>query len=529
MCLIIVGKAEKVRSTLLNTQGLLEDIFRSNPDGIGIMYANARRGLRIFKSLPKNVAQARHFLTRMPGDERNLAIHFRWTTHGFTNKENCHPYTVVEGECALMHNGVLHTGNSADRSKSDTWHFINDFLKTAVQMAPAIVHDVGFKTLVKDFIRSTNRFVIMTRDGTCSIINAKEGIEHDELWFSNTYAWSPGLLIESYKGRYNGYQGGSFRGGRYGGSYGYGGVDYEGGYGYAPSYSGGSSGGSQSGGTQSGGTKSGHTAGAQYGGVTHNAGVTSANRFAHRGQTVSEDEQEEAAWRSIVNRTQRGWPNTGSNGASTVAPAAGAAANAGAGDRGGQDAPEEGQEGQEGRQGAAASSQWEHRPPLNDDLTTALLNADVDAFTGWLEHFPSTTLYLLFNNWMAEPTKWCQQKDLDGYSSFLYEACMNADRELLKRECEDAHASFASVAEVICYYLNWVEIDAKAVAARNPQYANGTKVADTADGPYSPFPKAPPEEGGSNDLPHEVAAAVSEAQMGQGGDSDGDGFAFMSV
>jgi predicted glutamine amidotransferase len=61
-------------------------------------------------------------------DDREIAIHFRWTTHGKTDMLNCHPYDVIPGFIAMMHNGVLHTGNAADKNKSDTWHFIQGLL-----------------------------------------------------------------------------------------------------------------------------------------------------------------------------------------------------------------------------------------------------------------------------------------------------------------------------------------------------------------------------------------------------------------
>jgi hypothetical protein len=450
MCLIIVGKADKLKSTLLNTNGMLEDIYRSNPDGIGIMYAS-RRGLRIFKRLPKTVAQARHFLARMPGDERNLAVHFRWTTHGNTDKLNCHPYTVVEGECALMHNGVLHTGNNNDRSKSDTWHFIKDYLEGAVKLAPQIVHDAGFKALVKDYIRMSNRFVFMTRDGTMSIINSKEGIEHDGLWFSNTYAWRPAVLIPNHNSGYN-YRS---RGG-YGGVYGYG--DDE--YGY----------GSYQGGAQSGNTKS---------EPTHTNGVTRATRFAHRDQEVAgagakgaeggagytaADEQEADKWREVVQRTQANrWPNSGSSGGPAPTPASGGspAVHTGGTDRDGQRAVQK-----EAEQGGSAA---EEGFPTIVTLAETLLNADIDQMEQWLEAYPTTTVHMLFNRWKPSPTRFCDPASLDGYSRFIYDACINEDRKLLVAECQRIDASHAIVAEVIQYYLNWttrlVEKPAKAPAA----------------------------------------------------------------
>ena len=196
MCLIITGQSNKIRATLTNTHGLLSDIFTSNPDGIGIMYATTK-GLKIVKTLPKNYADAFAFIGKLPDDDRELAIHFRWTTHGNTDLTNCHPYDVVNGYVAMMHNGILHTGNKADATKSDTWHFIKDYLAEAVHEHPALVHNAGYLTMIAEFI-GDNRFVFMDGDGRMSHVNYDQGVEHEGMWFSNTYAWSPSRLIPNY-------------------------------------------------------------------------------------------------------------------------------------------------------------------------------------------------------------------------------------------------------------------------------------------------------------------------------------------
>ena len=197
MCLIITGQSSKVRSTLLDTHGLLSDIFTSNPDGIGFMYGTAK-GLKVTKTLPKNLGDATAFIQRLPQDDREIAIHFRWTTHGKTDMLNCHPYDVIPGFIAMMHNGVLHTGNAADKTKSDTWHFIKDYLHSAVSSAPDLVYDKGFVSMMEEFI-GNNRFVFMNGEGRMQHVNFDQGIEHDDMWFSNTYAWTPSRLIPSYK------------------------------------------------------------------------------------------------------------------------------------------------------------------------------------------------------------------------------------------------------------------------------------------------------------------------------------------
>lgn len=194
MCLLITGQSAKVRSTLLDTTGLIADIFTSNPDGLGVMYVN-RHGLQRIKSLPKNATEAREFIERLPDDDRQLALHWRWKTHGDIDMENCHPYDIEAGVSAMMHNGVLHTGNKADLTKSDTWHFAWGYLAGST---PDTLHDPNFAFLLGEFI-GDNRFAIMSADGRLTVVNQDQGIDHGEVWFSNTYAWSPELLIPGYR------------------------------------------------------------------------------------------------------------------------------------------------------------------------------------------------------------------------------------------------------------------------------------------------------------------------------------------
>ena len=196
MCLLITGPSQSIRSTLLHTPRLLEDIYVSNADGIGAMYPSAS-GLQTPKALPRTVQQARQFIQALPKDSRNLALHWRMRTHGAINKANCHPYTVVPGQLEMMHNGVLHTGNKADPGMSDTWHFIQDYLAPLAQHGAGLIHEPALVALIAEFI-GDNRFAFMTEDGRLTVINRDDGMEHQDLWFSNTYAWSPELLIPSY-------------------------------------------------------------------------------------------------------------------------------------------------------------------------------------------------------------------------------------------------------------------------------------------------------------------------------------------
>ena len=192
MCLLQTSTSSKLRTVLLDTPGLIADIYKTNADGIGLMFAD-KGELVIRKALPKDAAEARQFIEAMPDDERQVALHWRWRTHGAINLEQCHPYSITQ-DVAMMHNGILHTGNAADVSKSDTWHFIEDYLKT---LSADTLHDARLGALVGDYIEQ-NKFAIMSADGRLTVINKDQGVEYEGVWYSNTYAWSPELVVPGW-------------------------------------------------------------------------------------------------------------------------------------------------------------------------------------------------------------------------------------------------------------------------------------------------------------------------------------------
>jgi len=188
MCLIITGAAGNMRRVLFNTPGLIESIYKINPDGLGVMFKGDLGAPRAFKAMPKTLEEAKGLLGEwLPNDDRQTALHARYTTHGDTDMSNCHPYELGGGY--LMHNGVLGTGNADDVRKSDTWHYINDFLGDgACLLAPNI------QRLVANHIGEGNRFVYLAPGGEMVHINKHTGVEYEGLWFANTYAWNVRLL-----------------------------------------------------------------------------------------------------------------------------------------------------------------------------------------------------------------------------------------------------------------------------------------------------------------------------------------------
>lgn len=190
MCIIINSQASNLRRVLRQYPALVESIYDSNSDGLGLMWSDGPGRPHAEKFLPKDVESARAFLDRtLPWDEREVTLHARYTTHGKTDLDNCHPYDLDGGY--LMHNGVLSCGNAADPSRSDTWHYCRDFLDGA---ADALLLNPQGRHLVGDHIGRSNRFVYLSPSGETVIVNRSTGVEYEGLWFSNTYAWDVAIL-----------------------------------------------------------------------------------------------------------------------------------------------------------------------------------------------------------------------------------------------------------------------------------------------------------------------------------------------
>lgn len=219
MCLIAVVNADSKPIT----RRWIKDIFKRNKDGFGFMWHDGTE-LHTVKAAGNIGAFLRTFRQVQTESGNNFAVHTRMATHGEVNDDQAHPYPITfDGKIVawLMHNGILPTGNKADVTKSDTWHFISDYIEPIVADAhgnAGILHNPAMRALMGDYIED-NRFVIMTLDGEMSIVNKKQGLEWNGMWLSNTYAWSAAEFgakkpATTYSG--STYRGNQWSSGRYG-------------------------------------------------------------------------------------------------------------------------------------------------------------------------------------------------------------------------------------------------------------------------------------------------------------------------
>ena len=195
MCLLVT---QSVSSPSL-PEHWLSDFYDNNADGIGVMYAE-NNTLYVEKELPKTDAELYEFYTKHI-DGKDCAFHLRMKTHGDIDMLNCHPYEILNKEehgvdMWMMHNGVLSTGNKADVTKSDTWHYINDILRPMLAKNPNYAFTPSFEYLISGHI-GNNRFVIMDNLGRRTVVNQSQGVYWGGRWMSNTYAWSAPTLSKT--------------------------------------------------------------------------------------------------------------------------------------------------------------------------------------------------------------------------------------------------------------------------------------------------------------------------------------------
>jgi hypothetical protein len=179
MCLIIVSpKGHDIKKSVTHSA------MYNNPDGVGIMFDGKAE-----KYLTPSAEFIHSRLLELC--DKKVAVHFRQATHGDIDHANTHPY-ALPGGAYLMHNGILPCGNKADKSKSDTWHYIKLHLSG---------RKIDWKNVQLD---RHNKFVIMDKKGNFDIVNENTGVDYEGAWYSNTYAWDyprRPRFIKGYKKR----------------------------------------------------------------------------------------------------------------------------------------------------------------------------------------------------------------------------------------------------------------------------------------------------------------------------------------
>jgi hypothetical protein len=120
-----------------------------------------------------------------------LILHFRYSSKGDIDDENCHPFLVNENLC-FIHNGTINNVKEWNKTKSDTWHLNEAIIKPLVnKYGNDIVFDPIFKMLIEDYI-GFSKLIFMDNFGSVIIYNQNKDpkaylCKQTGTWFSNNY------------------------------------------------------------------------------------------------------------------------------------------------------------------------------------------------------------------------------------------------------------------------------------------------------------------------------------------------------
>lgn len=191
MCVIIYRPAGVTIS-----KEILAAAAGQNKDGVGLMWATPN-GIQIRRSI--NVKRVYEFLQDVP-DGTDLAVHFRYATHGTVSKDNCHPYRICANNY-MMHNGVLSL-NDPKNKMSDTAIYAQKILRPVMAENPELFYSTAFRTLVELSAGYSNKFLFMNGEGDVWICNEKAGKWREGVWLStDPLAYRKSYTIQTKDGK----------------------------------------------------------------------------------------------------------------------------------------------------------------------------------------------------------------------------------------------------------------------------------------------------------------------------------------
>jgi hypothetical protein len=209
MCLIGVKNTGVHKKSKISEELFMRSIT-VNPDGMGVMYIGEDERVIVEKALKReDMIKLYHKVKDFPF----FAYHVRIKTHGVISEENCHPYQILSKEedgedMWLMHNGILRgTKATFNSQRSDTFHFVEDELKSVLKRDPRILDDPGYMATLSNRI-SGSKFVVLSGKGSYWIVNESDGVTKDHSWLSNgNSSYTPPVYNYTSKHGYNNWQG----------------------------------------------------------------------------------------------------------------------------------------------------------------------------------------------------------------------------------------------------------------------------------------------------------------------------------
>ena len=174
MCIAILNTTNTL------TKETLQQCWKSNPDGAGMIYTNNGQ-IKVFKEMTNfDKFYKEYSKQRKANKGSNFVLHFRIATSGKIDKTNCHPFAVNKN-LAFVHNGIISI-DPINNNVSDTYTFNELILK---KLPNTFLNNHAITDLIEGYI-GYSKLIFLNSDNEASILN--EDLGHwDEFnnWYSN--------------------------------------------------------------------------------------------------------------------------------------------------------------------------------------------------------------------------------------------------------------------------------------------------------------------------------------------------------
>jgi hypothetical protein len=175
MCIIAVIPQRKQIS-----KSTLQRCWNNNQHGGGFMFTDGNKiithkEMSSFKRYWKSFVSSREQYPKS-----TFVCHFRISTHGKVNEDNCHPFHVNK-KLGFAHNGIIRNAPTSS-DYSDTYMFNETILK---HLPNDFLNNEAIVSLIKEYIGSGSKLAFLSHDNTYTIINESMGQWDNGIWFSN--------------------------------------------------------------------------------------------------------------------------------------------------------------------------------------------------------------------------------------------------------------------------------------------------------------------------------------------------------
>jgi hypothetical protein len=170
----------------------LERLFASkdrNPHGFGVSWANDKK-VKTFRTMDFD-----RFLEKYSTvSQFDCMLHFRYATKGRKDRENCHPFKVVDG-LVMTHNGTMPNLEGISDARSDSRALVELYLRPMVKKQKGFCYTDSGKRWMTALIGSGNKLCFMNRHGNPSFVNGDLGHWSMGCWYSNkSYERTGGIV-----------------------------------------------------------------------------------------------------------------------------------------------------------------------------------------------------------------------------------------------------------------------------------------------------------------------------------------------